>query len=98
MQLKREGATVSFWNLGRGQRRVGKHLSEIESGQRGQREQSKEGPGKSVEAILVSIIGSFSYSSLSLSSMHQNLRVGTKILSFLLGRVVVVVAYMFFYQ
>lgn len=45
---------------------MGKHLSERESGQRGQREQSKEGPGKSVEAILVSIIGSFSYSSLSL--------------------------------
>ena len=45
---------------------MGKHLSVRESGQRGQREQSKEGPGKSVEAILVSIIGSFSYSSLSL--------------------------------
>ena len=40
----------------------------------------------------------FLFLSLSLSSMHQNLRVGTKILSFLLGRVVVVVAYMFFYQ
>ena len=51
---------------------MGKHLSVRESGQRGQREQSKEGPGKSVEAILVSIIGSFSYSSLSLFNASKH--------------------------
>jgi len=49
----------------------GKHLSERESGQRGQREQSKEGEecgGHSIEYYWFP-----SHSSLSLSSMHQKL-------------------------
>lgn len=52
-------------------RSVGKHLSERESGQSVQRESSQR-KGKSVEAILESIIGSLSYSSLSLFNASKH--------------------------